>query len=114
MLLNDARFESYRIAMLSLLLTQLNPYFYENLLLTISVLTRLEIQLDESSIDYMLRVQGISQRMQGVKIDRIIPLFAITSLDHDQYPGVKSRYPAGDTTVVNCDLLQLGDLLSSE
>ena len=100
--------------MLSLLLTQLNPYFYENLLLTISDLTRLEIQLDKSSIDYMLRVQGISQRMQGVKIDRIIPLFAITSLDHDQYPGVKSRYLAGDTTVVNCDLLQLSDLLSSE
>ena len=100
--------------MLSLLLTQLNPYFYENLLLTISDLTRLEIQLDKSSIDYMLRVQGISQRMQGVKIDRIIPLFAIASLDHDRYPGVKSRYLTGDTALVNCDLLQLRGLLSSK
>ena len=114
MFLNNARVASDGISMFSLLLTNPNPSSNEKPLLTISDLTRLEIQLDESSIDYMLRVQGISQRMQGVKIDRIIPLFAITSLDHDQYPGEKSRYLAGDTTVVNCDLLQLSDLLSSK
>ena len=50
--------------------------------------------------------------MQGVTIDRIILLFAITSLDHDQYPGVKSRELAGYTALVNCDLLQLSGLLS--
>ena len=52
--------------------------------------------------------------MHGVKIDRIIPLFVITSLNHERYPGVKSRYLAGDTALVNCDLLQLSGLLSSE
>ena len=52
--------------------------------------------------------------MQGVTIDRIIPLFAIASLDHERYPGVKSRYLAGDTALVNCDLLQISGLLSSE
>ena len=52
--------------------------------------------------------------MQGVTIDRIIPIFAIASLDHERYPGVKSRYLAGDTAMVNCDLLQLSGLLSSE
>ena len=62
----------------------------------------------------MSRVHGIAQRMHGVTIDRIIPLFAIASLDHKRYPGVKSRYLAGDTTLVNCDPLQLSGLLSSE
>ena len=105
MFLNDARFASDGIAMLSSLLTHLNPSSNENLFLEISDLTRLEMRLGKSSIDYMLRVRGISQRTQGVTIDRIIPLFVIASLDHDSYPGVKSRYLAGDTTLVNSDLL---------
>ena len=114
MFLNDARFTSDGIAMLFLLLTHLNPSSNENILLEISDLTRLKMRLGESSIKYILRIQGISQRTQGVKIDRIIPLFAIASIDHDQYPGVKSRYLAGDTALVNCNLLQLRGLLSSE
>ena len=113
MFINDARFASDGIAMLSSLLTQLNPYFNENLLLAISDLTCLEMKLGESSIDYMLRVRGIAQRMHGMKIDRIIPLFTIEIIDHERYPRVKSRYLAGDTALVNCDLLQLSSLLSS-
>ena len=62
----------------------------------------------------MLRVRGIAQWMHGVKIDRIIPLFAIASLDHEIYPGAKIRYLAGDTGLLNCDLLQLSVLQSSE
>ena len=100
--------------MLSSLITQLNPSSNENLLLEITDLTRLETRLGESSIDYMLRVRGIAQRMHGVTIERIIPIFAIASLDNERYPGVKSRYLAGDTTMVNCDLLYLSSLLSSE
>ena len=114
MFLNDARFASYGIAMLSSLLTHLNPYSNENLLLAISYLTRLEMRLGESSIDYMSRVCCIAHRMYGVTIEHIIPLFAIASLDHERYPGVKSRYLTGDTALVNCDLLQLSGLLSSE
>ena len=52
--------------------------------------------------------------MQGVTIDSIIPLFVIVSLDHDRYPGVTNRYLAGDTALVNYNLLQLNGLLSSE
>ena len=114
MFLNDARFASDGIAMLLSLLTHPNPSSNENLIFAISDLTRLEMRLGKSSIDYMSRVRGISQRMQGVTIYRIIPLFAIASLDHERYPGVKSRYLAGDTALVNCDLLQLSVLLSSE
>ena len=62
----------------------------------------------------MSRIRGIEQRMHGVKIDRIIPLFAISSLDHKRHPGVKSLYLARDTTLVNCDLLHFSALLSSE
>ena len=52
--------------------------------------------------------------MHGITMDRIIPLFAISSLDHDCYPGVKSLYLKGDATLVNCKLLDLIGLLSSE
>ena len=62
----------------------------------------------------MSRVRGIAQRMHGVTIDRIIPLLAIASLYHKRYPGVKSRYLAGDTAMVNCYLQQLSGLLSSK
>ena len=77
--------------MLSHLLTRLKPHSSENLLPEISYLTRLEMGLGESIIDYMSRVSVISQRMQGITMDKIIPLFAIASMYHDRYPGVKSR-----------------------
>ena len=113
MFLNDARFASDGIEMLLSLITHINPSSNENLLLAITYLTRLEMRLGKSSIDYMSMVRGIAQRMHGVTIYRIIPLFAIASLDHERYPGVKSHYLAGDTALVNCDLLQLSGLLSS-
>ena len=72
------------------------------------------MRLGKSSIDYMLRVLGIAQRMQGVKTDRIIPLFVIASLGHESYTGVKIRYLAVDTALVNCGLLQLIGILSRE
>ena len=114
MFLNDARSMSDDSAMLSSLLNHLNPSSNKNLLLAISDLTRLEKRLGKSRIDYMSRVRGITQRMQGVTIDRIIPLFAFSSLDHERYPGLKSRYIVGDTALVNCDLLQLIGIISSE
>ena len=100
--------------MLFLLLTHRKPSSNKNILLVISDLPRLEMRLGKLTIDYMSRVRGISQRMQGLTIERIIPLFTITSLDHDHYPEVKSRYLVGDAALVNCDLLQLSDLLSSK
>ena len=52
--------------------------------------------------------------MQGITIERIIPIFAITILNHARYPGVKSRYLTEDSDLVNCDLLQLIGLLFSK
>ena len=100
--------------MLSYLLTHLNPSSRKNILLAISDLTRLEMGVGESSIDFMSCVRGASQRLRGVSMDQIISLFAITSLDHERYPSVKSRYLAGDPYLVNCDLLGLSGLLSSK
>ena len=62
----------------------------------------------------MSRVHSTAQRIHGVTIDRTIPLFAIASLYHKRYPGMKSRYLAGDNMLVDCDLLQLSGLLSSK
>ena len=112
--ISDARFASDGITMLPSLISHPNPSSNENLLLEITDLTRLETRLDESSIEYMSRVRGISQRMHGVTIDHIIPLFVIASLDHERYPGVKIHYLAGETALVNCDLLQPSSLLSSK
>ena len=65
------------------------------------------MRLGQSIIDCMSRVRGIAQRMHGVTIDRIIPLFTIASLGHKIYPGVKSLYLVGYTVLVNCNLLHL-------
>ena len=75
MFLNDTRFTSDGIAMIYSLLTHLSPSSRENLLLAISELTRLKMRLDKSSIHYMPRVRWILQCMQGITIDRIIPIF---------------------------------------
>ena len=72
------------------------------------------MRLSELIIDYMPRVQGISQRMQGITMERIISLFAIASLDNERYLCLNSRYLAGDSALVNCDLLNISGLLSSE
>ena len=112
MFLNDARFTSNGIDILYFFLTHLNPSSSENLILAISNLTRLEMRLGESSIDYMSRFRGIPQRMQGKTMERIVPLFSISGLDHDHYPGVRSCYLAGDVVLVNCKLLDLSSLLS--
>ena len=89
MFLNDTRLASDNIVILFNLLTHLNPYSSENVLLEISDITRLEMGLGESSIDYMARVCGISPKMKGITMDNITPLFAIASLYHDHYPGLK-------------------------
>ena len=47
-------------------------------------------------------------------MELIIPLLAITSLDPDRYPGVKSRYLAGYPSPVNCNFLKLIGILSSK
>ena len=70
--------------MLSQLLTHLKSSSSENLILAISDLTCLEMGLGELIIDYILRVHGISQRMKGVTMEKIIPLFAIARLDYDR------------------------------
>ena len=91
MFLNGIRFASDGITMLSYLLTHLNPSSSENLLRAISYITRIEMGLGESSIDYMSHVRGISQRMQGVLMDQIIPFLSIAIPNHDRYPSMKSR-----------------------
>ena len=100
--------------MLLSLLTHFNPSSNENVLLEITYLNQLEMRLRTSIIDYMSMLRSISQNMQGVTIDRIIHLFASAGLEHDRCRVVNSRYLAGDTALVNCDLLQLSGLLSSE
>ena len=111
MVLNITRFVSDSISNISHLLTHRNPSSRENILLAISDITRLYMRLGDSSIDYMSRVRGISQRMQGITMNRIIPFFTIASLDHDRYPVLKSRYLTGDTALVNCNVLDLSSLL---
>ena len=114
MFLNKNRLASDGIAVIFHLLTHLNPSSSENLLLAISDLPHLEMGLGESRTNYMLRVHGISQQIQGVTMEKNIPLFAIVGLDHDLYPGVKSRYLAGNLALVNCNLPDFRGIIFSE
>ena len=114
MFLNEIIFTPNGIAMLSHLLTHLNPSSSGNLLVAISDLTCLEMVLGELSTDYMSCVRGISQCMRGVSLDQIIPLFAVASLDHDHYPGVNIWYLAGEPALIKCNLLDISGLLSSK
>ena len=47
-------------------------------------------------------------------MESIIPIFDITGINHNRYPGVKSRYFAGDATLMNCNLFELSGILSRE
>ena len=62
----------------------------------------------------MLHLHGISRRIQGITMDKIISIFFIASLDHNYYPGIKIRYLMGDPALVKCNLLDLRSLLSSK
>ena len=100
--------------MLSHLLSHPNPSSSEELPIAISYLTCLEMVLGDSIINYMSRVHCISQSMQGVLMDKIIPLFTIESLDHDRYPGVKIWYLACDPALVNSNRLDISGILYRE
>ena len=114
MFLKNIRFFSNGIAILSHLLTHLNPSSSENVLPAISEITSLDMGLGNTSIYYMYRVRGISQRLQGVLAEKVIPLFSIVILDHNRYPSVKRRYLEGDPALVNGNPLDLSGLLYSK
>ena len=52
--------------------------------------------------------------MHGITIESIIPLFSITSIDYDLYPGVNIRYLAGNSALVNYNIIDLNGILSSK
>ena len=58
--LNYAKFASDGIAMLSYLITHLNPSYNENIIIAITDLTCFETRLGKSSNNYMSRVRGIT------------------------------------------------------
>ena len=92
MFLNNAWFTSDGIIILPHLLTQLDFSSSENILFAINDLNHLEMSLGESSINYMSCVRGVSQLLQGISMDKIIPLSEITSLYYNRYPGINTRY----------------------
>ena len=80
--------------MLPHLITHLNPSHTENLLITINDLNHLEMLLRESSTNYMSCIRSVSQFLQGISMNKIIPLFAMVSLYHDRYLETNSHYLA--------------------
>ena len=70
MFLNNARFASGGISVLSFLITHPNSSSRKNILLAISYLTFLEMEVGESSIDFMPRVRDVSQRLKGLSMEK--------------------------------------------
>ena len=83
MFLNNNRFASDGIAILSNLITHLKPSSRENLRLAINDLNHLEMSLGGSSINYISHVRGVSQCLQELSMDKVILLSTITILDHE-------------------------------
>ena len=62
----------------------------------------------------MQTVCEIGDRLRGVDIQQLMPLFAIANIDQDKYPGLMSRYVADDPALLRANLLSLGQILSTE
>ena len=111
---NDDCFASNGISILSHHMSHLKQSPSDNLVLDINELNHLDILLNETIIYCMSYIRGVSQWLQVISMDKIIPLLVITNLDYDRYPGIKSWYLAGYPTLFHRNILSLGGLLLSK
>ena len=58
----------------------------------------------ETTSSYILKTRTISNRLAGLQIDTLLPLFAIKGLDPARFDGTISHFTSGELLVVNTDL----------
>ena len=62
----------------------------------------------------MARVCSYINRLHGVTIGKLMPLFAMVSMDESWFGGILQRYSAGEPAVVSADLTKLEELMEDE
>ena len=112
--LNNPTYVNNGFGMLSAFIDYLNPSNPEHRLHDIREVSRLDQGANESTATYLSRVRGFANRLAGVSMDSVMPLFAILGMDHSKYDGLLSRFTSGDASVVGADLPTLEHLMMGE
>lgn len=102
------------ILMLQHLIDKLNPSQPEHLLAAVLELMAAEQGSDEDGTRFMCRLRGLYARLKGLTIDKFFTLLAVAGLSPDDYPGIRARFQAGDTTITNASIYELSDQVEFE
>jgi len=100
--------------MLDALLANLAPSHAKTLLEAVEQLSRFSMTPAEDATSFMQRVRSLAERLDGVVLSQLMPLFAIANLDKDRYPGLVQRYIADDPALTNATLLSLQSMMTRE
>ena len=111
--LGQPQYTTNGILMLQDLIEKLNPSQPEHLLAAVLELTAAE-QGDEDGQRFMCRLRGLYARLKGLTIDKFFTLLAVAGLSPDDYPGIRARFQAGDTTITDASIYELSQQVEFE
>lgn len=112
--LGQPQYSSNGILMLQDLIEKLNPTQPEHLLAAVLELTAAEQGSSEDGRRFMCRLRGLYARLKGLTIDKFFTLLAVAGLSPDDYPGIRARFQAGDTTITNASIYELSKQVEFE
>ncbi len=112
--LGQPQYTTNGILMLQDLIDKLNPSQPEHLLAAVLELTAAEQGSSEDGQRYMCRLRGLYARLKGLSIDKFFTLLAVAGLSPDDYPGIRSRFQAGDATITNASIYELSKQVEFE
>ena len=112
--LNNPKFTNNGFEMLDDFIGTIHPSRPENRLSNVRLLGALEQRSQENTAAYFERVRGFAQRLKGVTIDTLMPLFALNGMYQSLYNGTLSRFTSGDPTLISADLTALEDIMTQE
>ena len=112
--LGKPQYERDGIRMLRDLIEKLNPTRPENLLNSVIELVGLQQAPNETGVQFMCRLRGLYSRLKDITISKIFTTLAIAGLDPELYVGLIMRYRAGDTSVTEASIYELGEEVEAE
>ena len=83
-------------------------------LFAIDDLVCLNMRPGESSGEFMARLRIIEVRLQGMTIDEVLPLIAMSNTNQDLHPALMTQYIQGDTSVVNATVYTIESDMDQE
>ena len=104
-------FEKDGFAMWARLMQELSPSDDEMKLLSVVEFGNLSQGPSESLEDYMARCRDLLSRLKGVKVDEMLPFWALCQLNLDLFPGLSDRIANADPALLSADLDQIETML---